>query len=135
MAYRYYGLHPWSYLLLGIISIPLILIIFSLYFSTVILISWLVGISHGIAVNEVWFSFMDKNFGAWKKSILRREYHKLFRRMEPLLISYFLVAVTAYLIFFEFGLLPYVCIILGICLTGLFYYREQGEFYRKLMKK
>lgn len=132
---RYFGLHPMSYLILGIASIPLTAGIFYYYFSPMLFIAWLTGVLHGIAANEIWFSFMDKNFKIWKKTILKRHYHKVFRKMEPMLLSYLIMSAIGFLIFNFFGSIPFISLILGICLTGLFYYKEEGKFYRKLMKK
>ena len=130
---KYPLLHHSIYLLLGVLSIPLILLLFSYYFSLKIFFSFLVGILSGICANETWFHLIDKNFGLYKKVVrTRKGYNKILSGSFPLMLSYGVICLLSTFIFFSLGFVALLGIISGLCLTCMMYYESEKRFYKRL---
>ena len=130
---KYPLLHPSTYLILGILSIPLIFLLFFYYFSLKAFFSFLVGVLSGISVNEAWFHLIDKNLRLFKRNIrTRRAYKKILRDSFPLMLSYVITCLLSTFIFFGFGFVALLGIISGLCLTCIMYYESEKRFYKRL---
>lgn len=129
--------NPLVNIILGILSVPLILLIFYFYSSFGLLISLLIGVLIGILVNILWFSFMEDNFKLFIKLLLdhRKHFAEFCRKGLPNIILYILIFPITITDLYVFGILAPICMILGVCLTGLLFYSQQEKFYTKLLKE
>ncbi len=130
---KYPLLHPSSYLVLGILSIPLSFLLFFSYLPLKIFVYFMAGLASGIGINEAWFVHLEKNFGAYKKALrTRKGYGKLFRNSFHLAVSYAAAYLLSLSVFFGMGVIPFLAVVSGLGITGLIYYRDAKKFYKRL---
>ena len=132
---KYPGLHPASNIIIGAVSVPVIALVFYFYFSLTSFLAWIVGLVVGIAVNNSWFYFMDRNLNIFLRFLQTgKGLWGMYPRSVGGLVLNLLICVLA-AIFYFYGFAAILAYISGVCLSGLLFYKSQKDFYVKLVKK
>lgn len=100
---KFPGLHPLGNLVLGICSIPVILLVLSYYFSLEIVYSLLIGVIIGLLADLLWFTWLKHNFKFYVKFLKnhKKYFTKYCRRCWSRFLFYLITILIAMFIFFE----------------------------------
>ena len=130
---KYPLLHHASYLVIGLLSLPLAFLLLFYYFSPDVLFSLLAGALSGIGANEAWFRLIDRNFSLYRKIMkTKKGYRRIIGDSTALFALYGITSLLSALIFFSWGTAALLAFVSGLCLTGLMYYRSAKKFYKRL---